>query len=102
MRMVAVVLAGGSGQRFGAGVPKQLLELNGRTLLEHCVAAFDAAPGVDDVLVVMPPGRTADVEKLLASGGYGKLAGVIEGGTTRPGSTRAAIAAIGARRAAAG
>jgi 2-C-methyl-D-erythritol 4-phosphate cytidylyltransferase len=102
MRMVAVVLAGGSGQRFGAGVPKQLLELEGRTLLEHCVAAFDAAPGVDDVLVVMPPGRTAGAEKLLASGGYGKLAGVIEGGTTRPGSTRAAIAAIGARRAAAG
>jgi 2-C-methyl-D-erythritol 4-phosphate cytidylyltransferase len=102
MRMVAVVLAGGSGQRFGAEVPKQLLELGGRTLLEHCVAAFDAAPGVDDVLVVMPPGRTADAEKLLAGGGYGKLAGVIEGGTTRPGSTRAAIAAIQARRAAAG
>ncbi|HEY0717648.1 MAG TPA: IspD/TarI family cytidylyltransferase [Streptosporangiaceae bacterium] len=102
MRMVAVVLAGGSGQRFGAGVPKQLLELNGRTLLEHCVAAFDAAPGVDDVLVVMPPGRTADAEKLLAGGDYRKLAGVIEGGTTRPGSTRAAIAAIGSRRAGAG
>ena len=65
MRMVAVVLAGGSGQRFGAGVPKQLLELDGQTLLAHCVAAFDAAPGVDEVLVVMPPGRTADAEKLL-------------------------------------
>ena len=105
MRMVAVVLAGGSGQRFGADVPKQLLELDGRTLLEHCVAAFDAAPGVDEVLVVMPPGRTADAEKLLGGDGepaYPKLAGIIEGGTTRPGSTRAAITAIGARRAAAG
>ena len=37
----------------------------GRTLLEHCVAAFDAAPGVDEVLVVMPPGRTADAKELL-------------------------------------
>ncbi len=41
MRMVAVVLAGGSGQRFGADVPKQLLRLGGKTLVEHCVAAFD-------------------------------------------------------------
>ena len=101
MRMVAVVLAGGSGQRFGAGVPKQLLELDGQTLLAHCVAAFDAAPGVDEVLVVMPPGRTADAEKLRADGAYPKLTAVIEGGTSRPGSTRAAISAISARRAAA-
>jgi 2-C-methyl-D-erythritol 4-phosphate cytidylyltransferase len=101
MRMVAVVLAGGSGQRFGAGVPKQLLELDGQTLLAHCVAAFDAAPGVDEVLVVMPPGRTADAEKLRADGAYPKLTAVIEGGTSRPGSTRAAISAINARRGAA-
>jgi 2-C-methyl-D-erythritol 4-phosphate cytidylyltransferase len=101
MRMVAVVLAGGSGQRFGAGVPKQLLELDGQTLLAHCVATFDAAPGVDEVLVVMPPGRTADADKLRADGAYPKLAAVIEGGTSRPGSTRAAISAINARRGAA-
>ena len=105
MRMVAVVLAGGSGQRFGAGVPKQLLELDGRTLLEHCVAAFDAAPGVDEVLVVMPPGRTADAKELLDGRGphgrgYAKLTGIIDGGTTRPGSTRAALAAIQAARGA--
>jgi 2-C-methyl-D-erythritol 4-phosphate cytidylyltransferase len=100
MRMVAVVLAGGSGQRFGAGVPKQLVRLDGRTLIEHCVAAFDQAPGVDEVLVVMPPGRTADAGKLLASSGgagYRKVAAVIEGGTGRPDSARQAIAAIRAR-----
>jgi 2-C-methyl-D-erythritol 4-phosphate cytidylyltransferase len=101
MRMVAVVLAGGSGQRFGAGVPKQLLELDGQTLLAHCVAAFDAAPGVDEVLVVLPPGRTADANKLRADGAYPKLTAVIEGGTSRPGSTRAAISVINARRTAA-
>ncbi len=101
MRMVAVVLAGGSGQRFGAGVPKQLLELDGQTLLAHCVAAFDAAPGVDEVLVVMPPGRTAEAAKLRADGAYPKLTAVIEGGTSRPASTRAAISAVNARRGAA-
>jgi len=39
MRMVAVVLGGGVGQRLGAGVPKQLLTLGGTTLIERCVAA---------------------------------------------------------------
>ena len=53
MRMVAVVLGGGVGQRLGAGTPKQLLTLGGTTLIERCVAAFEAAPGVDEILVVM-------------------------------------------------
>jgi 2-C-methyl-D-erythritol 4-phosphate cytidylyltransferase len=96
MRMVAVVLGGGVGQRLGAGMPKQLLTLGGTTLIERCVAAFEAAPGVDEILVVMARGYTPKVEALLAEGGYRKVTGVIEGGQTRPDSTRAALAAIAA------
>jgi 2-C-methyl-D-erythritol 4-phosphate cytidylyltransferase len=102
MRMVAVVLGGGVGQRLGAGMPKQLLSLGGQTLIERCVAAFDQAPGVDEVLVVMARGYTGPVEALLAEGGlagagYRKVTAVLEGGVTRPDSTRAALAAIAAR-----
>jgi 2-C-methyl-D-erythritol 4-phosphate cytidylyltransferase len=93
MQTVGVVLAGGSGRRFGGSLPKQLRLLAGRTLLEHCVAAFDQAPSVDEVLVVIAedliPQVTADL------GGYGKLAGVVAGGSARTDSTRQAIAAIG-------
>jgi 2-C-methyl-D-erythritol 4-phosphate cytidylyltransferase len=93
MQTVAVVLAGGSGRRFGGRLPKQLRLLAGRTLLEHCVAQFDQAPSVDEVLVVIAedliPQATADL------GGYGKLAGVVAGGSARTDSTRQAIAAIG-------
>jgi ribitol-5-phosphate 2-dehydrogenase (NADP+) / D-ribitol-5-phosphate cytidylyltransferase len=92
MRMVAVVLGGGTGQRLGAGMPKQLLTLGGQTLIERCVAAFDAAPGVDEVLVVMARGYTGQVRELVA--GFQKVTAVIEGGSTRPESTRAALAAI--------
>ena len=94
MRMVAVVLGGGLGQRLGAGMPKQLLRLAGRTLIEHCVAAFEQAPGIDEILVVMAGGYTGQVEAMLADGGYRKVSAVIEGGVTRPDSTRAALAAI--------
>jgi 2-C-methyl-D-erythritol 4-phosphate cytidylyltransferase len=98
MRMVAVVLGGGVGQRLGAGIPKQLLTLSGTTLIERCVAAFEAAPGVDEILVVMASGYTSQVKAILADGGYGKVTDVIEGGVTRPDSTRVALAAIAAAR----
>ena len=103
MRTVAVVLAGGTGQRFGGSpasggqLPKQLLVLAGMTLLERSVAAFDTAPGVDEVLVVMAPGFTGQAAQVLAAGGYGKLAGIIEGGAARSDSTRWAIAALNRR-----
>ena len=95
MRTVAVVLAGGTGERFGTGVPKQLLPFAGRPLLAHSVAAFDAAPGVDSVLVVMAAGHAAAAREALAAGGFGKLAGVIDGGPSRVESTRCAIRALG-------
>lgn len=94
MRTVAVVLAGGAGQRFGGETPKQLQTLAGRTLLEHCVAAFEQAPGVDEILVVMAAGFTGRARDILAAGGYGKISDVIEGGAARPDSTRRAIAAV--------
>ena len=94
MRMVAVVLGGGTGQRIGAALPKQLLRLGGRTLLEHCVAAFERAPGVDEILVVMAGAYVEQVRAMLADAGYRKVTGVIAGGVARSDSTRVALAAI--------
>jgi 2-C-methyl-D-erythritol 4-phosphate cytidylyltransferase len=94
MRTVAVVLGGGAGQRFGGDLPKQLHVLAGRTVIEHSVAAFEQAPGVDAILVVMPAGLAPVARELLTEGDYGKVAGVVEGGVTRTDSTRCAIAAL--------
>ena len=96
MRTVAVVLAGGTGQRFGGDRPKQLHVLAGRTLVEHSVTAFERAPGVDTIMVVMPAGLAGQArERFTAAGGYRKVTMVIEGGATRTDSTRCAIAALG-------
>jgi len=95
MHTVAVVLAGGSGERFGTGVPKQLLPLAGRTLIEHSVIAFEQAPGVDAVLVVMAAGHADQARALLAGNGFGKLTKVITGGPTRVESTWRAIEELG-------
>ena len=95
MRTVAVVLAGGSGERFGTPVPKQLLPLAGRPMIEHSVAAFERAPAVDQIMVVMAAGHAGQVRALLGTGGYAKLGPVIDGGPTRTASTRCAIAELG-------
>lgn len=95
MHTVAVVLAGGSGERFGTDVPKQLLPLAGRALIEHSVAAFEQAPGVDAILVVMSAGHAGQAREMLAGGGYRKVTGVIAGGRTRVESTWRAIEELG-------
>jgi 2-C-methyl-D-erythritol 4-phosphate cytidylyltransferase len=91
--MVAVVLGGGAGTRFGAARPKQLLTLAGKTLVEHCVAAFASAPGIDEVLLIMGPGFTDEAAKLVG----GQVSAVIEGGVSRAGSVRNALAYLSAR-----
>ncbi len=95
MRTVAVVLAGGSGERFGTALPKQLLPLAGKPLIEHSVAAFEQAPGIDAILVVMAASHAGQAAGLLGARGYRKLTKVIAGGVTRVDSTRAAIAELG-------
>jgi len=93
--MVAVVLGGGAGTRFGAARPKQLLALAGKTLVEHCVTAFASAPGIDEVLLVMGPGFTDEAARLVG----GQVSAVIEGGVSRAGSVRNALAYLSARYA---
>jgi len=100
MQTVAVVLAGGSGRRFGAGSLKQLRTLAGHTMIEHCVGAFSKAPAVDEVLVVAAAEIAAQVRQDLA--GHRNIAAVIHGGATRADSTRQAISWLVSRRRPAG
>jgi 2-C-methyl-D-erythritol 4-phosphate cytidylyltransferase len=93
--VVAVLLAGGTGARMGADQPKQLLELRGRTILEHSLIAFHGHPGVDEILVVMAADHLAAAQEVAA--GYPKVRGVIEGGGTRSESTMRALDHLGDR-----
>ncbi len=55
MHVTAIIAAAGAGRRLGSAVPKQLLDLGGRTILQRSVEAFADHPRVDDVIVVLPP-----------------------------------------------
>lgn len=94
MRTVAVILAGGTGQRVGLSIPKQLVKIAGKTIIEHTLGVFEAADDVDEVIVLMTPGWIPQVEQIVAKAGLRKVTRVLEGGGTRNETTLRAIEAI--------
>lgn len=89
--VIAAVLAGGSGSRMGAAVPKQFLKVGGKPVLRHTLEAFEAAPEVDSVLLVTAADQRGRALALAREAGVTKLEDVIDGGATRSDSSRAAI-----------
>lgn len=93
-RTVGVVLAGGVGSRVGLAMPKQLLKIAGKPIIEHTLGVLEQAPEIDEVIVMMTPDFIGDVERIVSSGGYRKATRVLPGGRTRNESTQLALAAI--------
>jgi 2-C-methyl-D-erythritol 4-phosphate cytidylyltransferase/2-C-methyl-D-erythritol 2,4-cyclodiphosphate synthase len=91
-KVVALVVAAGRGRRFGGDLPKQYLDLAGRPVLRHTLAAFAANPQIDAVRVVIHP----DDRQLydLAAAGLGLLEPV-HGGATRQDSVRLGLESLG-------
>jgi 2-C-methyl-D-erythritol 4-phosphate cytidylyltransferase/2-C-methyl-D-erythritol 2,4-cyclodiphosphate synthase len=86
MRIAAILVAAGSGSRFGAETPKQFLILRGKPVMRH--AAETLAAAVD---LLQPVGDAAAVDPVLA--GLAHLP-TVPGGTTRQDSVRAGLEAL--------
>ncbi|MEO7190081.1 MAG: 2-C-methyl-D-erythritol 4-phosphate cytidylyltransferase [Vicinamibacterales bacterium] len=54
MSVGVIIVAAGKGERLGGSVPKQLLDVGGRTMLQRSVAAFDGCAEVTEMVVVLP------------------------------------------------
>lgn len=78
MKVGGIILAGGTGKRFGGKIPKQFLKLKGRTVLEHCVDKFRNV--ADRIVIVAHPEWVKKTERLFS--GNGKIT-VCRGGKTR-------------------
>jgi 2-C-methyl-D-erythritol 4-phosphate cytidylyltransferase/2-C-methyl-D-erythritol 2,4-cyclodiphosphate synthase len=85
--VAAIIAAAGSGVRFGADLPKALIQLGEKTLIEHAVAAI--SPVVDQVIVTAPASYLSQFQRLL-----GNAVTVVVGGQTRSESIRAGLAAV--------
>ena len=87
-KTAAIIAGAGSGHRLGADLPKALVKLLDKTLVEHAVNAL--APVAQLIVVTAPAGFEDQFKKLL-----GDQVTVITGGVLRSDSIRIALAAIG-------
>lgn len=104
-----IVVAAGSGQRLGYGMPKAKVPLGGDTILTHALRGVAAAGIAQQICIALPPGDT-ELRALcqaftqeLAAGHSGAASGsgvrapvvtVVDGGADRADSVRAAMAAL--------
>ena len=79
----AIIVAAGSGQRFGGDIPKQFIEIGGKPLLVHTLEKFEACDLVDEIVLVVPESARTSCESLLSEFGFKKRAGIVTGGTSR-------------------
>ncbi len=84
MSITVIIPAGGSGERLGAKLPKALVQLGGRTLIEHAVSQM--SPIADQIIVAVPSGLEDQFQTLL-----GSEVTVVTGGITRTESVSAAL-----------
>jgi len=81
MHVTAIIAAGGRGERLGGAVPKQLIQVGGRSLLERSVAIFQTHPAVDEIVVALPGDLVADPPPYLKASA--KPLRVVTGGERR-------------------
>lgn len=94
LKTYCIVLASGTGTRFGGDLPKQFVQVGGRMIVEHTLVAVARAPAVDEiVMVVSAPWRDA-VERAVAQSHVGKPVRIVLGGTTRLASCRKGVESI--------
>jgi 2-C-methyl-D-erythritol 4-phosphate cytidylyltransferase len=93
-----ILVAAGSGQRLGYGMPKAAVPLGGEPILLHALRGVVAAGVASQVCIALPEGETGlrqlieDFRLELADGG--PLLTTVDGGATRADSVRSALAAL--------
>lgn len=89
--ITALIVAAGSGERAGGGVPKQYRRISGKTVLAHAIDSLAAHPAVDAVQVVIGDGQRALYDEAV---GDRSLPSPIFGGASRRASVIAGLRSV--------
>lgn len=77
---IAIIFAGGSGVRMGAGMPKQFLEINSKPIIIHTLDNFQNSPLIDKIYIACKKEYIGKLERMLDYFRITKVCGVVEGG----------------------
>ncbi|GAA1513476.1 2-C-methyl-D-erythritol 4-phosphate cytidylyltransferase [Agromyces terreus] len=92
---IAVVLAGGVGTRVGLGMPKQLIRIAGKAIVEHTLEALSENQSLDEIIIMMNAATVHELDYLKDDERFPKLRSILPGGETRNETTQLALAALG-------
>lgn len=95
IRCTVLLPAGGSGSRFGGPLPKQFVEVAGRSLLAWTLSRFDAIEQVERIIIAVPSSARERAAAILEDGAWRKPIELVDGGASRQESVRNALAAAG-------
>ena len=94
LKNYAIILASGSGSRYGNDIPKQFVKIAGKTILEHTVEIFEKAEQIDETIIVITPEYRHVAEEILLKNSYNKVSKLLNGGETRKDSSFIGISSI--------
>ncbi len=79
----AIIVAAGSGKRFGGGVPKQFLEIGGKPVLIHTLEKFENCAAIDEIVLVLSADEIENFGRTLANYQFCKIKKLVAGGISR-------------------
>lgn len=94
-RVAVIIVAGGSGSRMGAAIPKQFLPLRGVPILVRTLRLFLSALPEARIVVTLPAAETERWRGICAAEGLSATHTVCPGGATRFESVRRGLEATG-------
>ena len=91
--VAAVIVAAGSGTRFGGPLPKAFVPLAGRPMVEWSLIAYGGCEAVGSIVLVVPA-DLIDRARSIVGGGHAKVGAIVAGGDERPDSVLAGLEAL--------
>ena len=85
---IAIIIAGGSGQRMGQSIPKQFINIYNKPVLIYTLEGFQAHPQIDAIEVVCIDGWQSVLSAYAEQFGISKLKWIVTGGKTGQESIR--------------
>ena len=90
----AIIVAGGSGTRMGAAIPKQFLLLHGKPVLMHTIEAFQHCQAQPHIILVLPADYHTYWQQLCTEHNFTIPHQLVKGGETRFHSVKNGLAII--------
>lgn len=88
LKAAALIPAAGVNRRFSESENKLLINIAGKTILEHTISAFDTHPQISEIVIITNPALKEELSLFIAGLGFAKPIKITNGGNTRQESVK--------------